>query len=181
MTSGDYSSEQPAVPPCALCSRVVLLVARAREKRDADDSGGYYATTLSDARGDSLDGGDPFSAGRVTFSPSKATNDQRLQDKPRALRQTAHGSRVRRRRKASQYVALITDVPACTRALLRQATPHAHLQGFYRSLLTDSNRRPSPYHGGFALLLCDVATALDKALLQFGRFLCLQRPSLGRP
>jgi hypothetical protein len=30
-----------------------------------------------------------------------------------------------------------------------QATQHAHLQGFCASPLTDSNRRPPPYHGGF--------------------------------
>jgi hypothetical protein len=29
-----------------------------------------------------------------------------------------------------------------------QATTYAHLQGFSRSPLTDSNRRPPPYHGG---------------------------------
>jgi hypothetical protein len=33
-----------------------------------------------------------------------------------------------------------------------QATQHAHLQGFSSSPLTDSNRRPPPYHGGFAPL-----------------------------
>jgi len=32
------------------------------------------------------------------------------------------------------------------------------------SPLTDSNRRPSPYHGGFALLLCDLGKALGSAL-----------------
>jgi hypothetical protein len=31
------------------------------------------------------------------------------------------------------------------------------------SPLPDSNRGPPPYHGGFDQLLCDVATALDKA------------------
>ena len=30
-----------------------------------------------------------------------------------------------------------------------QATQHAHMQGFCASPLTDSNRRPPPYHGGF--------------------------------
>jgi hypothetical protein len=33
-----------------------------------------------------------------------------------------------------------------------QATSYAHLQGFSASPLTDSNRRPPPYHGGFAPL-----------------------------
>src|SRR5436309_7458393 len=44
--------------------------------------------------------------------------------------------------------ALTTDVPACTRVLFEQTTTNTYLQAFYRSPLTDSNRRPPPYHGG---------------------------------
>ena len=36
--------------------------------------------------------------------------------------------------------------PRCTRVLRDQATRNADLQGFWRSPLTDSNRRPPPYH-----------------------------------
>jgi hypothetical protein len=34
----------------------------------------------------------------------------------------------------------------------------------YLSPLPDSNRGPPPYHGGFALLLCDLGKALGSAL-----------------
>src|SRR5207247_7974418 len=43
--------------------------------------------------------------------------------------------------------ALTTDVPACTRVLFEQTTTNTYLQAFCRSPLTDSNRRPPPYHG----------------------------------
>src|SRR2546423_14305057 len=38
--------------------------------------------------------------------------------------------------------------PRCTRVLHGQATKNVNLQAFHRSPLTDSNRRPPPYHGG---------------------------------
>ncbi len=38
-----------------------------------------------------------------------------------------------------------------------QATQHAHLQGFSASPLTDSNRRPPPYHGGSGAVLAGTA------------------------
>jgi hypothetical protein len=41
-----------------------------------------------------------------------------------------------------------------------QATEHPGLQGVFSSPLADSNRRPPPYHGGFAPLLCDLGKRL---------------------
>jgi hypothetical protein len=50
------------------------------------------------------------------------------------------------------------------------------------SPLTDSNRPPPPYHGGFALLRWDLGEAPDSALsLQFSWFLHLSHPSLEVP
>jgi hypothetical protein len=58
----------------------------------------------------------------------------------------------------------------------------ARLAGLLQSPLTDSNRRPPPYHGGFAPLLCELGKALGSALsLQFGCFLRLQHPFLEGP
>jgi hypothetical protein len=49
----------------------------------------------------------------------------------------------------------------------------------YLSPLPDSNRGPPPYHGGFALLLCDLGRALSSALsLQPGWFLRSLHPCL---
>jgi hypothetical protein len=54
------------------------------------------------------------------------------------------------------------------------ATLHAHLQGFCASALTDSNRRPPPYHGGFGLLRRDGGTPLHEGIsLQLGGFIWL--------
>ena len=52
--------------------------------------------------------------------------------------------------------------------VLVQTTELANLQVFpcSQSPLTDSNRRPPPYHGGFGLLLCD----LERRLVE--RFPC---------
>jgi hypothetical protein len=64
--------------------------------------------------------------------------------------------------------------------MLAETTELADLQVFpwSASPLTDSNRRPPPYHGGFDLLLCDVGTALASALsLHFAWFVCLLHPS----
>ena len=50
--------------------------------------------------------------------------------------------------------------------------PFAGSLSFQKSPLTDSNRRPPPYHGEFALRLCDLGKALGSALsLQSGWFL----------
>jgi hypothetical protein len=56
-------------------------------------------------------------------------------------------SRVSRRRQTSRCVALTEMYPRCTRVLHEQTTRYAYLQAFRRSPLTDSNRRPPPYHG----------------------------------
>jgi hypothetical protein len=46
--------------------------------------------------------------------------------------------------------------------------------GLFRSPLTDSNRRPPPYHGGCAPLLCAAGRLLRRGLsLQRGVFRCL--------
>jgi hypothetical protein len=50
---------------------------------------------------------------------------------------------VARRRGASRVPEMY---PRRTRVLLRQTTKNADLQAFYASPLTDSNRRPPPYH-----------------------------------
>jgi hypothetical protein len=51
-----------------------------------------------------------------------------------------------------------------------------------QSPLADSNRRPPPYHGGFALCERDGGAALVTALcLQPRRFVCLTYPSLDEP
>jgi hypothetical protein len=51
----------------------------------------------------------------------------------------------------------------------KQQTERARVQRLFESPLTDSNRRPPPYHGGFVPLLGGVGTALGSALyLQFG-------------
>src|SRR5262249_21215297 len=47
----------------------------------------------------------------------------------------------------------------------------------FQSPLTDSNRRPPPYHGGFALLVLRISERTGRALsLQFGLFLRLLLP-----
>jgi hypothetical protein len=52
----------------------------------------------------------------------------------------------------------------------------------YLSPLPDSNRRPPPYHGGFAPLLCDLGNARGTRFsLQFDSFLCLSHLSLEGP
>jgi hypothetical protein len=57
------------------------------------------------------------------------------------------------RRKASQDVAMRRAYRRCVRnvsaCLTNRQQQSAHLQALYRSPLTDSNRRPPPYHGGF--------------------------------
>jgi hypothetical protein len=60
--------------------------------------------------------------------------------------------------------------------------PFASGSLFEKSPLPDSNRRPPPYHGGFALLLSVLGTALVYALsLHSGWFLRLQYPFLEVP
>jgi hypothetical protein len=68
--------------------------------------------------------------------------------------------------------------------MLPKATELANLQVFLgkKSHLTDSNRRPPPYHGGFELQLCEAGKALDTTLcLQSGSFLSSLLPSLEGP
>src|SRR6266545_4263513 len=55
-------------------------------------------------------------------------------------------SRVPASARQSQNVPV--SYPRSIEILPRQATQHAYLQGFSSSPLTDSNRRPPPYHGG---------------------------------
>ena len=56
------------------------------------------------------------------------------------------------------------------------------IYGTLQSPLTDSNRRPPPYHGGFKLRLCDAEKSLGCALfLQVGWFRSSLHPSLERP
>jgi hypothetical protein len=50
-----------------------------------------------------------------------------------------------RRRVASRVPKMC---PECVRVFLLQTTINAYVQGLSRSPLTDSNRRPPPYHGG---------------------------------
>src|SRR6059036_3252410 len=58
---------------------------------------------------------------------------------------------------------------AKTRRLLPKKKPR--FAGPLQSPLTDSNRRPPPYHGGCGQQLCDAEKALGKALsLQFTAF-----------
>src|SRR5947208_867006 len=74
--------------PRELVSPSVGLVTRARERRrELRRVAAEHAATLSDMRGDPIVvGGDPLSPGRgVTFSPSEATDDARLQGLPRKL------------------------------------------------------------------------------------------------
>jgi hypothetical protein len=73
------------------------------------------------------------SQGGVTISPSETTNDPRLQGLPRS----AHP------RSAAEPC---TQMPAVYRVLRGKATRNAYLQAFRQSPLTDSNRRPPPYH-----------------------------------
>jgi hypothetical protein len=60
----------------------------------------------------------------------------------RRFRELVPGSDARRR----QASRLPEMYPRCTRVLHGQATRNANLQAFSRSPLTDSNRRPPPYH-----------------------------------
>jgi len=62
-------------------------------------------------------------------------------------------SRARRRREASRCVALTGDVPAVYPRVAWEGDSKCLFAGISRSPLTDSNRRPPPYHGGFGLLL----------------------------
>jgi hypothetical protein len=61
----------------------------------------------------------------------------------RMCRETA---RLPARARSSQNVR--ASYPRRVQIASAQTTTQAHLQGFYRSPLTDSNRRPPPYHGG---------------------------------
>src|SRR6266545_1921534 len=56
---------------------------------------------------------------------------------------------VGRRRPTSPCVARTEMCPSCVRVFLWQTTRNAYLQALCVSPLTDSNRRPPPYHGGF--------------------------------
>ena len=79
-------------------------------------------------------------------------------------------------------------VPKCTRLvpatngnLATTGNTKCPFAGFPSSPLTDSNRRPPPYHGGFGLRLYDAGRALTYALsLQFRRFSSWLLPSLER-
>jgi hypothetical protein len=53
---------------------------------------------------------------------------------------------VRRRRKASGRAASTSDVPVTYPRVAPPGDRNAYLQAFRRSPLTDSNRRPPPYH-----------------------------------
>jgi Calcineurin-like phosphoesterase len=67
-------------------------------------------------------------------------------------------------------------------ALPGRRTKPRGLRGFRKSPLTDSNRRPPPYHGGFALLEWAGQTALVMAFsLQLRHFVFLTHPSLEEP
>ena len=59
------------------------------------------------------------------------------------LSATVSGRRIARRRCASRVPRMY---PRCTRVLHEQTTRNARLQAFRISPLTDSNRRPPPYH-----------------------------------
>jgi hypothetical protein len=73
-------------------------------------------------------------------------------------------------------------VPARLRRCVWADNKKAYLQGFSLSPLMDSNRRPPPYHGGFALREREGGTALAVAFfLQLRRFVCLAHPSLEEP
>jgi hypothetical protein len=131
---------------------------------------------------------DPFSSeGAVSVASARATQSPSLQEffergvvirssraRSRPCRET---SRVPPSARESQNVPV--SYPRRIEIAPVQATHHAQLQGFCASPLTDSNRRPPPYHGGFALRLCDLLSSFSRALsLHFGRFLSLLHPSL---
>jgi hypothetical protein len=90
------------------------------------------------------------------FLPSKATGCARMQEDSlehaalSLLRGVSQGDA--RRRACPRMPASTANVyPSRTRAprtRQKQATQEANLQGFCRSPLTDSNRRPPLYEGG---------------------------------
>jgi len=92
---------------------------------------------------------DTLSAGRVSGSrPSR----QRLRLVCRAFPQEAVGAvsahRVRRRREMSRCVASTRHVPAVYPRVAHPGDIKCLFAGNLSSPLTDSNRRPPPYHGG---------------------------------
>src|SRR5215204_61773 len=68
-------------------------------------------------------------------------------------RYAAFASRGDSRRRGTSRVPQIC--PRCVRVFSRQTTISAALQALNKSPLTDSNRRPPPYHGGFARCYVD--------------------------
>ena len=108
----------------------------------------------------------------------------------------AHGQRRPRRspherarglcRKTPRDVAVRRAYRRCVRNVSACFTGRQQLsassQALYASPLTDSNRRPPPYHGGFALRLCGLGKVLASALsLQSGWFLRSFHPCLEGP
>ena len=71
--------------------------------------------------------------------------------------------------------------PQCTRVLHEQATRNAYLQAFCESPLTDSNRRPPPYHGGSgAVLACTPGHSRSCFSCKSGLRMCLAVPARAR-
>jgi hypothetical protein len=112
----------------------------------------------------------------LSFAPPRATTSaffQEFSDSMLAIGAAEHAPRcVGGRRPCPRVPASPKMYPRRLGILPSQATLHAHLQGFSRSPLTDSNRRPPPYH------LTPVATSrnlpqriwLVSAVLAAGRF-----------
>jgi hypothetical protein len=106
----------------------------------------------------------PFSSvGGVSLTSARATQSSGLQELVERRSRFGHlehvPDHVARRRACPRVPASPKVYPSRTRGRIEispvQATQHAHLQGCRASPLTDSNRRPPPYHRGFAPLLCD--------------------------
>ena len=118
------------------------------------------ATLLLETHADPLpiEGGRPIrastgSGGRLFAGIFRGGGRDRVpRARPRLCRET---SRVPASARQSPNVPV--SYPRRVRFAPSQATQHAHVQVFLRSPLTDSNRRPPPYHGGSGAVLAGTA------------------------
>jgi hypothetical protein len=103
------------------------------------------------------EGRPPLSREGVSFRPLRQRSEPICRTFPGVWLAVVSATGVARRRETSRCVALTEMYPRRTRVLRAQATAKPYLQAFRRGPLTDSNRRPPPYHGGSGAVTADTA------------------------